>query len=204
MKFITFIQAMCDTAFSQVQINDYFARPFPRQCPVWQGYPMSMVINPLICLLERHLTEIWIGHETTRSVVVAYADDATIFVTVPADIQTIRDLLLTYESAPDARLNIQKSKSFEAGLWDTSMNFLNVFNYQGITTLDFRFMSMAASSGHFTCSRATVKIKALVRHTWNGTYVYDYASSTCKPFYSPRYGTQHRFSGLRRNVSDNS
>ena len=41
----------------------------------------------------------------------AYADDVTIFVMAPADIQITRDLLLIYERAKGVCLNIQKSKS---------------------------------------------------------------------------------------------
>jgi hypothetical protein len=41
----------------------------------------------------------------------AYADDVTIFVMAPADIQITGDLLLIYERATGVCLNIQKSKS---------------------------------------------------------------------------------------------
>ena len=78
-----------------------------------------LVLNPLIILLERHLTGIRTGHRTTKTAVVAYADDVMILVTVPAGIQTIEDLLLTYERAAGAHLNIHKSKALAAGLWNT-------------------------------------------------------------------------------------
>lgn len=53
------------------------------------------VLNTLISQMEQHLTGIRTGHRTTKIAVVAHADDFTIRVTVPADIQTIVDLLLT-------------------------------------------------------------------------------------------------------------
>jgi len=76
MKFITLIQAMYDMAYSSVHINGYFARPFPIQCSVTQGWPMGMIIfglvlNPLIYLLERHLTGFRIGYRTTKTTVMA-------------------------------------------------------------------------------------------------------------------------------------
>jgi hypothetical protein len=70
MKFTTLKQAMYDKAFSSVQIKVNVAGPFLLQCSITQGCPMStlllaVVLNLLICLLERHLmdiTSIRIGH----------------------------------------------------------------------------------------------------------------------------------------------
>jgi hypothetical protein len=85
---------MYDQAFSSVQINGHLAEPFPVQCSVRQGCPMGMllfalILNPLLCLPERNLTGIIIGHRTQKTAVVAYADDVTIFVTAPEDINII-------------------------------------------------------------------------------------------------------------------
>jgi hypothetical protein len=59
MKFIRLLQVTYDKAF-WVQINGYVAGPFPIKCSVRQSCPMSMllftlVLNPLLYLLERHL-----------------------------------------------------------------------------------------------------------------------------------------------------
>ena len=67
----------------------------------------ALVWKPLMCLLERHPKGIRIGHRTTKTKVVPNADYVTIFVTAPADIQIIGDLLLTYERATGACLKIQ-------------------------------------------------------------------------------------------------
>jgi hypothetical protein len=79
----------------------------------------ALILNPLLCLLERNLTGIRIGHRTQDTAVVAYADDVTIFVTAPQDINIIRVLLLTYERATGACLNNQKSKAMAVGSWDS-------------------------------------------------------------------------------------
>jgi hypothetical protein len=102
MRIITLIQTMPDKAFSSVQIKGYVAGPFPVHCSMRQGCPMSMllfalVLNPLIYMLERHLTGNRIVQRTTKTAAVAYANDFTIFVTAPADIQIIADLPLTYK-----------------------------------------------------------------------------------------------------------
>jgi len=72
-------------------------------------------LNPLVQMLERHLTGNRIVQRTTKTAVVAYVNDFTTFVTAPADIQIIVDLPLTHKSATGARLNIRKSKAMAAG-----------------------------------------------------------------------------------------
>jgi hypothetical protein len=83
----------------------------------------ALVLNPLLYLLEQNLTGIRIGHCTTKTAVVAYADDVTIFVTALEELQVIRDLLRTYERATGACLNIRKPKAMVAGSWDTSIKY---------------------------------------------------------------------------------
>lgn len=48
------------------------------------------------------------------------------FETASEDIQLIGDLLLTYERAKGALLNIRKSKVMAASSWDKSMNMLDI------------------------------------------------------------------------------
>jgi len=96
-------------------------------------------LNPLLCLVERHLLGIRIGHRTKKAAMMAYADDVTIFMTSQTDIPIIEDLLLSYERTTGARLNIRKSKDMTAGLWDKSMNKLTIPRYWEITVLGFRF-----------------------------------------------------------------
>jgi len=133
-------QTVYDKDFPLVQINGYVKGPFPIHCSVRQGCPKSVllfefVLNPLICLLERNLMAIRIGHRTTNTAVVAHGDNITIFVTAPADMQIMRDFLLAYERATGACLNIRKSKAIAAGSCDTSINVMDIPHYQKITIL---------------------------------------------------------------------
>jgi hypothetical protein len=74
--------------------------PFPYNVPfdkaLIEHATISFFWNPLIYLLERQLTGNKSGHRATKTAVVTHADDVTIFVAAPADIQIIGDLLLTY------------------------------------------------------------------------------------------------------------
>jgi len=101
----------------------------------------GVVLNPLLCLVERHLLGIRIGHRTKKTAMMAYADDVTIFMPSQTDIPIIEDLLLSYERTTFARLNIRKSKDMAAGLWDKSMNKLIITRYCEITVLCFRITS---------------------------------------------------------------
>jgi sRNA-binding carbon storage regulator CsrA len=121
-------------AFPSVQINCHFVGHFPVRCSVRQGCPMSrllsaLILNPLLCLLERNLTGIRIGNRIQKTAVVAYADDVTIFVTAPQDINITRDLLLTYERVTGACLNIRKSKAMALGSWDSSLTLSLLTSY---------------------------------------------------------------------------
>ena len=165
MRFITLTQAMYDQAFSSDQINGYVPGPIPIRCSVSQGCPMSMllfalVLNQLLYLLERNLTGIRNGHRTSKIAVVAYADDVTIFVTAPEDIQAIGDFLLTYERATGTCLNIRKYEAMAAGSWGTSINMMDIPYYPEITIPGFRFTGKVARSGNVPWSRVTGKIKA--------------------------------------------
>jgi hypothetical protein len=162
---------MYDQAFSTIQINGHLAGPFPVRCSVRQDCPMSMllfalILNPLLGLLERNLTGIRIGHRTQKTAVVAYADDVTIVVTAPQDINIIRDLLLTYERATCSCLNIRISKAMAVGSWDTSLNMFDIPYYPEITTLGLSFMSTVARSGSLTWSKVTERVKTLASEVY--------------------------------------
>jgi hypothetical protein len=54
----------------------------------------ALVLNLLLYLLERNLTDSRTGHRTRKTAVVSYADDVTIFVRTPEDIQLNTTLTL--------------------------------------------------------------------------------------------------------------
>ena len=126
----------------------------------------ALFLNSLICLLERQITGIRIWRRTTKTAVVTYGDVVTSFMTTPADIQIIGDLLLTYDRATGVPLNIRKTKAMAEGSWDTSINMMDILHNPEITILGFRFTSTVAYSGNATCSRATGKVKTLARDAY--------------------------------------
>jgi hypothetical protein len=86
----------------------------------------ALCLNPLPCILDERFTGIQIGRRSKKTTVVAYADDVTIFVTSPADIQLIREAIRCYQAASGTRLNIEKSKAMPIGSWDTSIDIMGI------------------------------------------------------------------------------
>jgi hypothetical protein len=118
--FIDRIRGMYEGAASSVQINGHIAGPIPIQCSARQGCHMSMIlfspcVVPLHRILEQKLRGIHIGKWANKTVVVAYADDVTIFVTSPTGLPVIHDALQCFEKATGARLKTRKSKALAVG-----------------------------------------------------------------------------------------
>jgi Reverse transcriptase (RNA-dependent DNA polymerase). len=161
------------SAFSMVQINVMITlqAPFPYDVPLdnavqWACYYSRWCwILCCICWSEiLQVSELDIAQRKPRWWL--YADDVTIFVTAPEEIQLIGDILRTYEKATGACLNIRKSRAMAAGSWDTSINMIGIPHYPEITILGFRFMSTVARYGNVTWSRVTRKVKAPASHVY--------------------------------------
>ena len=122
---------MYTDASSVVQVNGHLSAPFPIQCSVRQGCPLSttlftLSINPLIYILEQKLRSVRVNWRQQKTAVVAYVDDITILVTAPEEITAIEETLQCYEEATGAKLNIAKSHAMAVGSWDTTSTVMNI------------------------------------------------------------------------------
>jgi hypothetical protein len=107
-NFITLIENIYDKALSPIHINGRTTRPIPIQCSVGQGCPMSMLLfalslNPLLIFLDQRLIGVRSGSRT-RAVMATYANEITLFVTIPADIPALREAIRTYQKTTGASL----------------------------------------------------------------------------------------------------
>ena len=114
------IKNMYEHATSSIQINRHRSIAIPILSSVRHGCPMStllfaLCLNPLLRTIEENFTGIQIGRRRSKTTVIAYADDVTIFVTSQADITKIQEALLCYEAASGARVNIEKSRAIAIG-----------------------------------------------------------------------------------------
>jgi len=167
LKFIRLIKAIYGKVFSLVQINGHIAGPFPAQCSMRQGFPLSFLLfdvalNPSICSLDRHFTTIQIGHWSKKIVEVADTD-LMIFVMAEADSPKIKELISTHERATGARLNTSKSEALSVVSWYILASVLYIPYHQEVTILGFSFTSTVARSGHLTW--AAGKVQALATDT---------------------------------------
>ena len=101
----------------------------------------ALCVDPLLRILEQKLPGIHIGKRANKTVVVAYADDVTIFVTSPTDLPVIHDAIQCYEKATGARLNTRKSKALAVGGWSTTMAPLGIVYANEIKILGVTFSS---------------------------------------------------------------
>ena len=126
-------------ATSAAQINGFRSQPIQIKSSVRQGCPLSMLLyaiclNPLLCTLDKQLTGLGIGRRGDRTSIIAYANDVTILITSPSDIQKIQDALQTYEEATGAKVNIRKSRAVSIKSWNTSIRITTKPQSWGFTS----------------------------------------------------------------------
>jgi len=105
----------------------------------------ALCVDPLLRIFEQKLPGIHIGKLANQTVVVACADDVTIFVTSPTDLPVIHDAIQCYEKATGARLT-RKSKALAVGGWSTTMVPLGIPYANEIKILGITFSSTVEQS----------------------------------------------------------
>lgn len=84
-----------------------------------------------------------------------YADQLTLLLTNQQEINAALQLIRTYEGAPGAGLNIQKSKAVAVGSWDTSISGTDIPYYQDTAILGFRIAQTVIESSALSWSVTT-------------------------------------------------
>ena len=152
-------------ATSSVQINGYRSCPFPIKSSIRQGCSLIMILyamclNPLLCTLENTLHGLRIGRHRARTSGVAYADDVTIIVTAPTDIQKLQEAIHCYEAASGARVNIEKSRAIAFGTWDKSIHIMNIPYHDTATILGFQIKNTVREPALASWTKTTSNIRA--------------------------------------------
>ena len=169
--FVTLLQALYSEATSTVQINGHLHGPFPIQCGVRQGCPLSMALytlalHPLLADLERRLPGVRLGRGSRPVSVVAYADDVTVFLTSVSDISAVEDAIRRFEKASGARLNPRKSRALAIGRWSAPDNPLGIAYHPTAKILGFQFWSTVRQSVNATWSQLTGQVRSLARESY--------------------------------------
>jgi hypothetical protein len=75
-----------------------------------------------------------VGPRTTKTTIVAYANDITILVTEEDEISALRNAIMCYQEASGARINLAKSKAMAAAEWKITTNVMGI-KYQDETRI---------------------------------------------------------------------
>ena len=118
----------------------------------------AMCLNPLLCTLQNNLAGIQIGRRRTKTTVVAYVDNVTIFVTSPIDIPKIQEALHCFEEASGAKINIGKSRALAIGPWDTSVRIMDIPYHTEANILGFHITSKVQDAAHKSYTITTARI----------------------------------------------
>ena len=169
--FIERIKDLYDNATASVKINGNLAGPIPIQCGIWQGCLLSMLLyvlclHPLLRILEENLPGIQVGTRVRSTVVVAYADDVTVFVTDPTDFTIIHNTIQKYKLATGACLNPQKSKALAIGRWNTPMTVLGINFHSHIKILGVTFGNTTAESTKTTSTHIKRAVQAQAKQEY--------------------------------------
>jgi hypothetical protein len=103
----------------------------------------ALCLNPLLRILDDNLPGIQLGRRDSKTAVIAYADDITIFLTSPTDIPVVQDAIRRYETASGARLNTRKSKAIALETWDTTVNVMDIPYYKDAKILGFTITALS-------------------------------------------------------------
>jgi len=162
---------MYTDASSVVQVNGHLSAPFPIQCSVRQGCPLSttlftLSINPLIYILEQKLRSVRVNWRQQKTAVVAYADDVTVLETAPEEIAAIEEALRCYEEANSAKLNIAQSHAMTVGSWDTTRTVMNIPYSTEVKILGIQIANATAQSAVSSWSLITNMVRLQAREAY--------------------------------------
>jgi len=132
-----------------------------------------LCLNPLIRSLERSLNGIKIGRHQTKTVVTAYADDVTIFLTSVEDMPKLKDLLFRYETATGAKINTNKWKTMALGRWHTALNIMDIPRHTELKILGFHFTNSVNTTTAHTWTAFTSRMRATAQATYNRDLSFD-------------------------------
>jgi len=164
-QFCSRLQTLYADATTTLILNGHKSSPIRVQSGVRQGCPLSILlfvlcINPLLINLDKKLKCVYIRHNSARTTAIAYADDITIIVTKPEEVDTIKDTLHDYMQATGAHINVNKSHAIALGSWKKLTPMMDI-NYQDdIILLGFHMAKNIKQSTNKSWAMLTTKIRA--------------------------------------------
>jgi hypothetical protein len=122
--------------------------------------------QPLLRILEENLPGIQVGTRVRSTIVVAYANDVTVFVIDATDFTIIHNAIQKYELVTGARLNPQKPKALAIGRWNTPMTVLGINFHSHVKILGVTFGNTIAESTKTTWTHTTRAVRAKAKQAY--------------------------------------
>jgi len=127
----------------------------------------AMCINPLLVNLDKKLNELYIRHYSTKTTAISYADDITIIVTQPEEIDNIQEILHDYMHATGARIDTNKSRAIALESWNKSTPVMDITYHDEIKILGFHMTSKIQQSATKSWAILPAKIRAKAQEAYH-------------------------------------
>ena len=192
--FVALLSRIASQSTSRLLINGHLSHSFEIQRSVRQGDPLSMILfviylHPLVCRLER---------VCGSDLLVAFADDISVIITSPSQIEAMNGLFARFETAAGAKLNLRKTVAIDVGFYEGNeinthwLHTTNMVKILGITfTNSIRLMTTLnwnALVGKFnqlmwlqSLRTLTLHQKVIVLNTFGTSRIW-YLASVLPPF----------------------
>ena len=166
------LQKIYADATSTLILNVHKSTPIKILSGVRQGCPLTtllfaLCINPFLINLDKKLKGIYIRYNSTKTTTIAYADDITIIVTQPEEIDIIKETLHDYMQATSARINANKSRAIALGSWNKLTPIMDINYYDDITLLGFNMTKNIQESANKSWAVLTAKIRAQLQEAYH-------------------------------------
>jgi len=157
---------------SILTMNGHKSKPIKILSGVQQRCPLSMLlietcINPLLINLDRKLQGIKVRHNSNKTTAIAYADDITIIIRHPDEIDDIREILQDYMKATGAHINENKSHAPALGSWTKSVPIVNIKYDDNIKILGFHMTTNSKNSAKLSRAMLTTKIRTQAQDNYH-------------------------------------
>jgi hypothetical protein len=143
-------------------------------------------LNPLLYRTDRYIKGIQINHRQRNTAVIAYADDVTVFLTDPSDMDVVVDILMQYMNATGALINVQKSTVLTIGTWDTTRTVMDTPYRQDAKIPGVRSASSIARQMLLSWSTVVPNIKMYGTRSASQNTLSSAGDTVCKSFLSPK------------------
>jgi len=154
------LQNIYEGATSSLKMNGHKSNSISINGGVRQGCPLSMLlfatcINPLLTTPDKWLKGIKVNHNSHKKTAIAYADDVTIVIRHPEEIDVIREIMHNYMDATVANINETKSSALALGSWPQAVPIMNIKYVDNIKLLGFQMATNSNKSAKMSWKKLT-------------------------------------------------